>query len=89
MKTKKPHASPVPGLHYVMICASVGLIVLSMLLYMVASPGKEQTIAGVMTLMLGFLTGKLSNQFGRPLNAAATVNAVPDEDDETNVMEKQ
>ncbi|MCW3060598.1 MAG: hypothetical protein JWQ02_2419 [Capsulimonas sp.] len=83
MKTKN-HPSPVPSLHFVMIVSSVGLIVLSMCLYMFAPPGKEQTIAGVMTLMLGFLTGKLSNQFGRPLRAAATVDAVPDDDDDTD-----
>ncbi|BDI27973.1 hypothetical protein CCAX7_000240 [Capsulimonas corticalis] len=81
MKTKN-QPSPVPSLHFVMIVASVSLIVLSMFFYMFAPSGKEQTFAGVITLMLGFLTGKLSNQFGRPLRAAASVDAVPDDDDD-------
>ncbi|BDI29382.1 hypothetical protein CCAX7_14330 [Capsulimonas corticalis] len=83
----KNHPSPVPSLHYVMILASVAIILVSMILYLVAPQAKEVMFSGVALTTLGFLTGKLSNQFGRPWRVARSVNAEPDEDEDEPMEE--
>jgi uncharacterized membrane protein YbhN (UPF0104 family) len=55
----------VPPLHLVMIASTVGLIVLTMVAYYFAPTEKAAHFLSLTTLLVGFLTGKLSNGFGQ------------------------
>lgn len=79
---KKPAASPVPNLHFVMIVSSVLLILISMIFYFFAPGEKATQYMSIISLMIGFLTGKLSNGFGQRLTATPTVDAAAADEEE-------
>jgi hypothetical protein len=65
-----------------MIVAAVALIVLAMVMYFFAPSGKTEMFAGVAASLVGFLTGKFSNGFGKPMTAAPSVPAVEEDPDD-------
>jgi hypothetical protein len=67
-----------------MICATLLLAVLAGVAYFFAPDSKAAQYSTIITLMLGFLTGKLSNSFGKSLSSTPTVNASEDEEDTPN-----
>jgi hypothetical protein len=78
---KKPAASPVPNLHFILICVTFLLLVLSGVAYAVVPDSRAAQFSTIISLMIGFLTGKLSNGFGKTLNVTPTVNAAEEEDE--------
>jgi hypothetical protein len=71
----------VPSLHLVMIAVTGGLTIFSGIAYFFAPPGKEQVFAQAMTLCLGFVTGKLSNSFGKKIDGTDKDEPKADGDD--------
>lgn len=67
MARRRYRGTPVPPLHLVLIYSSTGLSILSGLAYFFAPPGKAETFAGVLLTLIGFLAGKMSNSFGKPM----------------------
>lgn len=66
-RRRRYRGTPVPPLHLVLIYSCSGLSVLAGLAYFFAPPGKAETFAGILLVLTGFLTGKMSNSFGKPM----------------------
>lgn len=66
-RRRRYRGTPVPPLHLVLIYSCTSLSVLSGLAYFFAPAGKAETFAGVLLTLIGFLAGKMSNSFGKPL----------------------
>lgn len=76
-------AAPMPNLHFWMLIITAGLVALSLLLHFFAPESKASEYTSTISLLLGFLTGKLSNGFGKPLSPTTpTVEAAPVEQDD-------
>ena len=71
----------VPSLHLVMIASTVGLIVLTMVAYYFAPTEKAAHFLSLTTLLVGFLTGKLSNSFGKKIDGTDKDDPEADGDD--------
>ena len=80
-RTPKRSVSPMPNVHYVMACSTVGLLVLCLVLYMFAPTGKELLYASTITGLIGFLTGKFTNSFGKVPDLVPQVHATEKDDD--------
>ncbi len=81
-RSRRSPGSPVPPLHLVMIVSTVFLIVASGFAYFFAPPDKSAFFLAIATSMVGFLSGKLSNGFGKPLFPASEKGTNPDATDE-------
>lgn len=65
-KRRRYRGTPVPPLHLVLIYVCAGILVLSGIAYYYAPAEKSAAFLAVMTALVGFLTGKFSNGFGKP-----------------------
>lgn len=59
---------PTPPLHLVLIVVCAVLTLASMFFYFFAPADKQLLFHTVITLLIGFITGKLTNSFGEPLS---------------------
>lgn len=66
-RMRRYKGTPVPPLHLVLIYVCAGLLVLSGIAYFFAPADKSAAFLAVMTALVGFLTGKFSNGFGKPI----------------------
>lgn len=66
-RSRRYRGTPVPPLHLVLIYTCGLLTVLCGVAYFFAPAGKAETFAGALMALLGFLTGKMSNSFGKPM----------------------
>jgi predicted membrane channel-forming protein YqfA (hemolysin III family) len=57
---------PTPPLHLVMIVVSALVLIAAMFFYAFAPPQKEDMFGFVIASIIGFITGKLTNSFGKP-----------------------
>lgn len=80
-RSRRYRGTPVPPLHLVLIYTCGLLTVLCGAAYFWSPPGKAETFAGALMALLGFLTGKFSNSFGKPFVPRETPDT-PDTDDE-------
>jgi len=76
------HATPVPNLHFVTILVTAVLLTVILLAYAVVPTSKEGLYVGLAGTLVGFLTGKLSNGFGKSLSLTPTVEVAPDPTDD-------
>lgn len=66
-RSRRYRGTPVPPLHLVQIYVAGMLVIMAGAAYFYAPAGKAETFAGVMLTLVGFLTGKFSNGFGKPI----------------------
>lgn len=66
-RRRRYRGTPVPPLHLVLIYVAGMLVILAGAAYFYAPAGKAETFAGIMLTLVGFLTGKFSNGFGKPM----------------------
>ena len=66
-RSRRYRGTPVPPLHLVLIYVCSGILVLSGIAYYFAPADKSAAFLAVMTALVGFLTGKFSNGFGKPM----------------------
>lgn len=85
-KAARPTGKPVPPLHLVMIVCAFGLVVLSGTAYAFVPADRATFFSGIALTMVGFLTGKLSNSFGKPFvdNGGGGREASGDDGDEAD-----
>jgi hypothetical protein len=60
-------ATPVPNLHFWMIIIIAVLVALCLVIYPFVPSGKETLYVTTSAALVGFLTGKFSNGFGRSM----------------------
>jgi len=85
MRKKKSVVSKVPNLHFVMIIVVFVMSIVCLVLYHFAPQNKEQLYSTVIIALLGFITGKFTNSFGKPIDPLPPVvdadgDGVPDDE---------
>ena len=66
-RRRRYRGTPVPPLHLVLIYVCSALLVLAGVAYYFAPADKAIAYLGLMLTLVGFLTGKMSNGFGKPM----------------------
>ena len=67
----------IPQLHFVTIVLTAIILVFLFFLYQFSAPSKEGLYISTIGGMVGFLTGKLSNSFGKPVITATMTSVEP------------
>lgn len=89
-RRRKPvSVAPVPNAHFLMILITAVLIAVCLAIYPFVPGAKEALYVGVAGTLVGFLTGKLTNNYGKSLSLSPTVNAAEADDAEAEAEDEE